>query len=338
MMELKANPEALASGVIVEAKKSTKSGAVATVLVQNGTLRVQDIVISGLHFAKVRAMINDRGEPIKEAGPSSAAKILGLSGIPEVGDSFYVVENEKKVKSIIDKRRKQKRENKLAAFSKKITLEDITEQIQKGQVKTLKVILKTDVQGSLEAITSSLEQIKSEEVKLDIIHQSAGSVNESDVMLALASSALIIGFGVGVESKASQIAKSKGIEIKLYSIIYELISDVKAVMSGLLEPQVKRTFMGRADVRQVFDISKLGMVAGCMVTKGTIIRGEEVQVKRNDEVIYNGRVDSLKRFKNDVKEVKEGFECGIGFDNFNNIKVGDTIEVFRVEKIKRTLL
>ena len=337
ILELKANPDTLASGTVIEAKITKDSGIMATILVQNGTLKVGDVIISGLQYAKARAMFDDKGKRVDEAGPSTPVEILGLSGVPEAGDRFYVVEHEKKAKSIIEKRRLKKREEKLAPIAKKISLEDLSEAIQKGKIKTLKAIVKADVQGSLEAICSSLDKIKNPEVELAIIHKGVGNVNESDVMLAVASRALIIGFGVGIESKANKAAKGKSIEIKLYSIIYELISDVKTALGGLLEPQIKRNFLGRAEIRQVFKISKFGMVAGCMVKKGTIARGEEIQVKRNDEIIYTSRVDSLKRFKDDVKEVKEGFECGIGFSNFNDIKVGDTVEIFHIEKIKRKL-
>ena len=337
ILELKANPDTPASGTVIEAKITKDSGIMATILVQNGTLKVGDVIISGLQYAKARAMFDDKGERVDEAGPSTPVEILGLSGVPEAGDQFYVVGHEKKAKSIIEKRRLKRREEKLAPIAKKISLEDLSEAIQKGKIKTLKAIVKADVQGSLEAICLSLDKIKNSEVELAIIHKGVGNVNESDVMLSVASRALIIGFGVGIESKANKMAKSKSIEIKLYSIIYELISDVKTALEGLLEPQIKRNFLGRAEIRQVFKISKFGMVAGCMVKKGTITRGEEIQVKRNDETIYTGRVDSLKRFKDDVKEVKEGFECGIGFSNFNDIKVGDIVEIFHIEKIKRKL-
>jgi translation initiation factor IF-2 len=337
MLELKASPDALANGTVIEAKKTKGLGAVATVLVQNGTLKVGDVIIIGLHYAKIRAMLNDKGMRIEKAGPSAPVEILNLSGVPEVGDQFYVVGDQGKAKSIIEKRRLKKREEKLAPVGKKISLEDLSESIQKGKIKTLNVIIKADVQGSIEAICSSLEKIKNPEVELKIIHKGVGNVSESNVMLAVASSAIIIGFGVGKESKANEIAKSKNIEIKLYSVIYELISDIKSTMEGLLEPQVKKSFLGRAEVRQVFKVSKIGMIAGCMVTKGRIVKGEEVQVIRGDEAIFTGKIDSLKRFKEDVKEAKEGFECGIGFHNFKDIKVADSIEVFRVEKIKRKL-
>jgi len=337
MLELKANKDALASGTVIEAKKTKASGAMATVLVQNGTLKVGDVIITGLHFAKVRAMINDKGERVNTAGPSTPVEILGLSGVAEVGDHFYVVDDEKKAKDIIKRRRDQKRKEELRPVAKRVSLEELSKEIQKGRIKTLKLIIKTDVQGSIEAICSSLEKISSSEVKLDIIHKGVGNINESDVMLAIASEAIITGFGVGIESKANEIAKAKRVEIKLYSVIYELISDVKAAIEGLLEPQIKRTFLGRAEVRQVFEISKFGMVAGCLVTKGVIIRGAEVQILRDNEVIYTGIIDSLKRFKDNVKEVKEGFECGIGFSNFNDIKVQDVIEVFKVQRVEKKL-
>ena len=337
ILELKANKNALASGTVIEARKTKASGATATVLVQNGTLKVGDVIITGLHFAKVRAMINDRGERVNLAEPSTPVEILGLSGVPEVGDQFYVVDDEKKAKEIIKKRREQRRKEEISPTVKRVSLEDLSREIQKGKIKTLKVIIKADVQGSVEAICSSLEKISTSEVKLDIIHEGVGNITESDVMLAIASEAIIIGFGVGIESKANEVAKTKRVEIKLYSVIYELISDVKAAIEGLLEPQIKRTFLGRAEVRQVFEISKFGMVAGCMVTKGVIVRGAEVQILRNKEVIYTGTIDSLKRFKDNVKEVREGFECGIGFSNFNDIKVHDIIEVFKVQKIEKKL-
>lgn len=337
ILELKANPDRLARGTVVEAKLTKGSGVMTTILVENGTLKVSDIIIMGLHYAKIKAMFNDKEQRINSAGPSTPVEILGLSGVPEAGDTFYAVEDEKKAKSIILKRRLEKREKELTVSSKIISLEDLSEAIRKGKVRTLKVIIKTDVQGSLEAICSSLEKIKGAEVELKIIHKGVGNINESDVMLAIVTEAVIVGFGVGKESKANNTAKSNNIEIKLYSVIYELISDIKTAMEGLLEPHIKRIFLGRADVRQVFKVSKVGMIAGCMVSKGVITRNIEAQVIRDKEVIFTGNIDSLKRFKEDVKEVKEGFECGLGFKNFNDVRAGDTIEVFRLEKIKKTL-
>lgn len=336
MMELKANPDRLARGTIIEARLTKGSGVIATLLVESGTLRLQNFVITGLHYAKIKAMMNDKEQRITLAGPSTPVEILGLSGIPEAGDTFYAAEDEKKAKNIVLNRRQERREKELSKV-KKISLEDLAEAIHKGKVKTLKIIIKTDVHGSLEALCASLDKIENTEVKLSIIHKGVGSINESDVMLAMVSEAVIIGFGVGKESKANETAKNNNIEIKLYSVIYEVISDIRMAMEGLLEPYVKRSFLGRASIRQVFKVSKAGIIAGCMVTKGTILRGAEAQIIREDEVIFTGTIDSLKRFKDDVKEIKEGFECGIGFKNFNDIKISDNIEVFRLEKIKKTL-
>ncbi|MCK5306046.1 MAG: translation initiation factor IF-2 [Candidatus Omnitrophica bacterium] len=337
ILELKADPDTYASGTIVEAKICKGSGVVATALVQSGTLKLQDIVVTGLHYARVKAMINDHGKRINKAGPSAPVEILGFSGVPEAGDTFYVVDEEKKARSIVEKRRHKKREKDLMPQARALTLEDLSKEIQKGKIKILNVIIKTDVQGSLEALCASLNKIESEEVELNLVHKGVGNINESDVMLAVVSGAVIIGFGVGKDVKASETAKSKGVEIKLYSVIYEAISDIRSAMEGLLEPHIKRSLEGRAEVRQVFKVSKVGTIAGCMVVKGAIVRGMESKIIREDENIFTGTVDSLKRFKNDVKEVKEGFECGIGFRNFNNIKAGDLIEVFKLEKIKKTL-
>jgi translation initiation factor IF-2 len=337
ILELKADPSRFASGNVIEAKLTKGSGVMATVLVEDGTLRVQDIIITGLHYARIKAMINDRGARIEEAGPSTSVEVLGLSGVPEAGDAFYAVDDERKARAIIEKRRHQKREKDLLPKSKVITLEDLSREIKKGEIKTLNLIIKADVQGSLEALCASLDKIQSSEVELNIVHKGVGNINESDVMLAVVTESIIIGFGIGKEQKASEIAKDKSVEVKLYSVIYEAISDIRAAMEGLLEPHVKRTLVGRAEVRQVFKVTKVGMIAGCMVSKGSVIRGMEAKIVREDEIIFTGTIDSLKRFKDDVKEVKEGFECGIGFKNFNNVKEGDAIEVYSVEKIKKTL-
>ncbi len=337
MMELKANPDKFASGSVVEAKISKGSGVMATVLVSDGTLKIQDIIVTGLHYARIKAMINDQGKRLQKAGPSTPIELLGLSGVPEAGDAFYAVDDEQKAKAIIEKRRHLKREKDLLPKSKALTLEDISLEIQRGEIKTLNIIIKTDVQGSLEALCASLDKIQSDEVELNIVHRGVGNINESDVMLAIVTKSVIIGFGIGKEQKASESAKDKSVEIKLYSVIYEAISDIRAAMEGLLEPHVKRTLVGRAEVRQVFKVSKVGTIAGCMVIKGTVKRGMEAKVLREDEIIFTGTIDSLKRFKEDAKEVKEGFECGIGFRSFNNIKNSDFIEVYSIEKIKKTL-
>jgi translation initiation factor IF-2 len=337
MMELKADPDKFASGTVIEAKLTKGSGVMATVLVSDGTLTIQDIIVTGLHYARIKAMINDHGKRLQEAGPSTPVELLGLSGVPEAGDAFYAVDDEQKARAIIEKRRHLKREKDLLPKNKVVTLEDLSREIKKGEIKTLNIIIKTDVQGSLEALCASLEKIQSTEVELNIVHKGVGNINESDVMLAIVTHSVIIGFGIGKEQKASEIAKDKSVEIKLYSVIYEAISDIRTAMEGLLEPHVKRTLVGRAEVRQVFKVSKVGMIAGCMVSKGTVSRGMEAKVVREDEIIFTGTIDSLKRFKEDVKEVKEGFECGIGFKNFNNIKNSDLIEVYSIEKIKKTL-
>ncbi len=337
MMELKAYPDKFASGTVIEARLTKGSGIMATVLVADGTLRLQDIIITGLHYARIKAMINDHGGRLKEAGPSTPVELLGLSGIPEAGDVFYAVDDERKAKAIVEKRRHHKREKDLLPKGRIITLEDLSKEIQKGKIKILNLIVKTDVQGSLEALCASLDKIQSSEVELNIVHKGVGNVNESDVMLAIVTQSIIIGFGIGKEQKTSEIARDKSVEIKLYSVIYEAISDIRTAMEGLLEPHIKRTLVGRAEVRQVFKVSKVGTIAGCMVSKGAVKRGMEAKVVRDDEIIFTGTIDSLKRFKEDVKEVKEGFECGIGFRSFNNIKNGDFIEVYSIEKIKKTL-
>ena len=337
MMELKADPDKFASGTVIEARLTKGSGIMATVLVADGTLRLQDIIITGLHYARIKAMINDHGGRLEEAGPSTPVELLGLSGIPEAGDVFYAVDDERKAKAIVEKRRHHKREKDLLPKGKIITLEDLSKEIQKGKIKILNLIVKTDVQGSLEALCASLDKIQSSEVELNIVHKGVGNVNESDVMLAIVTQSIIIGFGIGKEQKTSEIARDKSVEIKLYSVIYEAISDIRTAMEGLLEPHIKRTLVGRAEVRQVFKVSKVGTIAGCMVSKGAVKRGMEAKVVRDDEIIFTGTIDSLKRFKEDVKEVKEGFECGIGFRSFNNIKNGDFIEVYSIEKIKKTL-
>lgn len=337
MMELKADPDKFASGTVIEARLTKGSGIMATVLVADGTLRLQDIIITGLHYARIKAMINDHGGRLEEAGPSTPVELLGLSGIPEAGDVFYAVDDERKAKAIVEKRRHHKREKDLLPKGKIITLEDLSKEIQKGKIKILNLIVKTDVQGSLEALCASLDKIQSSEVELNIVHKGVGNVNESDVMLAIVTQSIIIGFGIGKEQKTSEIARDKSVEIKLYSVIYEAISDIRTAMEGLLEPHIKRTLVGRAEVRQVFKVSKVGTIAGCMVSKGAVKRGMEAKVVRDDEIIFTGTIDSLKRFKEDAKEVKEGFECGIGFRSFNNIKNGDFIEVYSIEKIKKTL-
>lgn len=337
MLELKANPDRLAKGVIIEAELSKGKGPIATVLVQTGTLRVGDIIVSGLHYGKIRAMINDRGQRVNQALPSMPVEISGISGVPLAGEAFYVVEEERKAKEIVDLRRR-KFADKQIGQKQHITLEDLYQQIKEGKTSELKIILKGDVQGSIEALKDSLEKLSTQEVRLKTIHAGVGEINESDIMLAIASDAIVIGFHVEKTPKAATMAEEDKVDVRMYRIIYEAIGDVKAAMEGLLAPRIQETFLGRAEVRQVFKVSKTGMVAGSFVTKGKIIRQAPlVRLIRGGESIYQGKISSLKRFKDDAREVAENFECGISLAGTSDIKVGDLIEAYQVDKIARKL-
>lgn len=336
MLELKANPLIRARGVVVEGKLSAGKGAVATLLVKNGTLRVGDTILSGIYYGKIRAMHDDKGNRITEAPPSTPIEVLGLEGVPEAGDEFFVVKDERKAKTLALLKQEEKRHKELRK-TQRVSLEHLYEQIKEGQIKELKIILKSDVQGSSEAITKSLEHLSTNEVKLNIVHVGVGNVNESDVMLAVVTNAIIIGFTVKTDPQAEEIAKKENIDIKKYDIIYEAINDVQAAMEGLLEPILKETFQGRAKVQQVFNVSKIGTVAGSIVVKGSVARSNPVRIVRGGAEIFRGKIHSLKRFKDDVRDVQEGIECGISFHNFSDIKVGDLIESYIVEKVARRL-
>jgi translation initiation factor IF-2 len=336
LLELKSNPDVHARGVVVEGKLSAGQGPVATMLVKNGTLKVGDVILTGLLYGRIKAMINDRGKRINEAPPSTPVEILGISGVPEAGDEFFVVKDEKKARILSTLKQEEKKQGKLGS-TRRMSLEDLHRQIQDGKIRELKVIIKGDVQGSLEALKKSLEELSTKEVKLSVTHMGTGNVNESDVMLALVSNAVLIGFHVRVEPKADEIAKKEAVEIKLYNIIYEAVGDIKAALEGLLEPIMKEIFLGRAQVKQVFRVSKVGTIAGCQVTKGTVPRSANVKLIRNKEVIFKGKIRSLKHVKDDIKEAREGLECGISLGGHDNIKAGDIIEAFRVEKITRRL-
>lgn len=337
VMELKANPKKPGRGVIVEAKLDKGRGPVATVLVQTGTVKVGDAFITGTHFGRVRALIDDTGRKLLEAGPSTPVEVIGLSGIPQAGDPFIVVEDERRARQIA-LFREQKLKDTAIAKTRRMTLDDLYTKIQEGEVKELNLIIKGDVQGSVEAVGEALERLSTQAVKIRVIHSSVGGITETDVMLASASNAIIIGFNVRPESKAYTLAEKEGVDIRLYTIIYDAISDVKAAMEGLLEPTLKEKILGRAEVRQTFQISKVGTVAGCYVLEGTVSRSNtSVRVLRDHVVIYEGRIASLRRFKEDVKEVQAGYECGIAVENFNDIKVGDILEVFTIEKIAAKL-
>lgn len=336
VLELKADPNKLAKGVVVESKLDKGRGAVATVLVQEGMLKVGDPFIVGTLYGKVRSLVNDKGKRIEKAGPSVPVEVLGLPGVPEAGETFIVLSDERKARQIASLREQKMKEKELAQKSK-LSLEDIYERIQQGEIQELKVILKADVQGSCEAIVDAISKISASNVKVNVIHSAVGSISESDVMLAEASNAIVIGFNVKVDSKAQQLAEKNKIDIKLYNIIYELIDNIKAAMEGLLKPVEKEVTVGKAEVRQTFSVPKVGTIAGCFVTEGKIVRNNRVKVKRDNNVLFDGKILSLKRFKDDVREVLQGFECGVSIEGYNDIKVGDTLEFYEIQKIAMKL-
>lgn len=339
VLELKANPGRLAQGTVIESKLTKSHGAVTSVLVQNGTLRLGDMMISGQYLGKIRAMHNDRGKPVKEAGPSRAVEVQGLNGIPEAGETFFVAPDEKAARRIAEKRLMELREKELfGKLTKHMSLDDLYSRIAEGNLKELRIIIKADVQGSAEVLQQSLEKIESEKIKLRTIHAGVGGINESDVMLAAASDAIIIGFHVKIDSKAETLIQKEGVDVRLYSIIYEAVQDVTKAMEGLLEPTLKETIQGTAVVRQTFKSSKVGTIAGCVVLKGRIARPHKVRLIRASIVAFEGRIASLKRFKDDVKEVTEGHDFGIALEGFNDIKEGDLIEAYKVEKVAAKLV
>jgi len=335
VLELKADPDRPARGIIIEAKLDKGRGPVATVLIQEGTLREGDAFSAKTEWGRVRAMINDQGQRVKEAGPSMPVEVIGFSSVPQAGSEFIGVEDEKKAKNISEYWIRKEREKELAASSK-ITLEQLYQRIKEG-AKELNVILKADVQGSLEALTEALNKLSTDEIKLKIIHSSTGAVTETDVMLASASDAIILGFKVRPDARVVEIAGKEGVEIKLYDVIYNAINDVRAAMEGLLEPEFREVVQGRAEVRETFRIVKVGTVAGCYVTDGKIPRSASVKLVRDGVVVYDGKIASLKRFKDDAKEVAAGMECGLGIEGYNDIRVGDVIEAYITEQIERKL-
>jgi translation initiation factor IF-2 len=336
VLELTAAVDRRARGTIVEAKLDRGRGPVATVLVQGGTLKVGDAFVCGLEYGRVRAMIDDRGRKVVEAGPSMPVEILGFTGVPVSGDAFVVVGDEARARQVADLRRAKQRESELATTSK-VSLEDLYQQIQAGSVKELKVVLKADVQGSVEAVRDALDRLAGDEVKLTVLHASVGGINESDVLLAAASNAIVIGFGVRPEAKGAELAAREGVEIRLYGIIYELVSDVQKALEGLLEPTLRERAVGRAEVRQVFVVPSAGRVAGCFVNDGKIVRGGRARLVRDQVVVHEGRIGSLKRFKDDAREVLAGYECGLSFEGYQDVKEGDVIEAFEMEEVARQL-
>jgi translation initiation factor IF-2 len=335
VMDLRADSKQPARGVIIEAKLDRGRGPVATVLIQEGTLREGDAFVSKTEFGKVRALNNDQGERVEEAGPSMPVEVIGFSRVPQVGAEFICVEDEKKARNIGEYWIRKERERELSKSSK-ITLEQLYQKIKEG-VKELNVIIKGDVQGSIEAMADALNKLSTPDIKLKIIHSSTGAITETDVMLASASNAVIIGFNVRPDSRVTDIAEQEGVEIKLYEVIYDVIADMKAAMEGLLEPVYKETVIGRAEVRELFKVPKIGTIAGSYVTDGKIARTANLKLVRDGVQIYNGKILSLRRFKDDAKEVMEGFECGIGIEGFNDIRVGDVMEAYINEEIERKL-
>ncbi len=332
LQELKANPSRPAMGSVLEAKLDRGRGPVATVLVRNGTLHVGDYFICGAVFGKVRAMLNDRGEQIREAEPSTPVEVLGLESLPEAGDDFQVVTDTAKAKQIVLFREAKVREANLAKNSR-LTLEQLHKKLAAGEVKELPIILKTDVGGSAEVLTDTLQKLSNEKVKIRVLHAGVGAINESDVLLASASDAIIIGFNVRPERNAAALADQEKVDVRLHTIIYNLSDEIKRAMTGLLEPVFREVYRGKAEVRETFRITKVGNVAGCQVQDGAITRDSEVRLLRDNVVVYTGKVSSLRRFKDDVSEVKTGMECGITLDNYGDIKQGDVIEAFVTERV-----
>jgi len=335
ILELTANPEKLARGTIVEAKLDRGRGPVATVLVQEGTLHGGDAFVCGVYYGKVRAMIDDHGRKVDSAPPSFPVEILGLQGVPQAGDSFVSVADEAKARQVAEYRHNKQRETELVKSSK-VSLEELYDQIKTGDVKELRVVLKADVQGSVEALTDALTRMSTDEVKLRVIHGSVGGITESDILLAAASNAIVIGFNVRPESKGAALAAKEGVDVRLYTIIYEAVADVRAAMEGMLEPTYREQTQARVDVRQIFNIAGVGTIAGCYVTEGKIARGNSVRLLRDQVVVHDGKLASLKRFKDDVREVAAGYECGLSLEGFQDIKQGDVIEAYeRIPVVRR---
>jgi len=336
LLDLKANPNRPAEGVVLEAQIERGRGAIATVLIQRGTAKVGDIFVTGGVWGRVRALVDDRGQNLREAGPSTPVEVLGLNAAPMAGDDFVVVESESRAREIAEYRDRLRRE-KAAAATGRGTLEDMFSQITAGTAKELPIVIKGDVQGSVEAIGGSLQKVSTDEVAVRVLHSGVGGINESDVILAKATGAVIIGFNVRANPAARDLARRDGVEIRYYAIIYDVIDDMKAALSGMLSPTLRERFLGNAAIREVFNITRVGKVAGCMVTDGVVRRGAKVRLLRDNVVIHEGSLKTLKRFKDEVREVRDGYECGMAFENYENIQVGDVIECFDIEEVARAL-
>ena len=334
MQELKANPNRSAHGAVIEARLDKGRGPVATLLVQNGTLRQGDIIIAGTAVGRVRAMTNARGEKVTEAGPSVPVEIIGMGEVPGAGDDFHAVDDERMARELVEQRKQEQKDRLNGPVGQKVSLEDLFSQIQAGEMKNLNIIVKADVQGSAEAVKSSLEKLTNEEVRVRVIHCAVGAISESDVMLAATSGAIIVGFNVRPDNNARDSAARMNVDMRMYRVIYDAINEIEAAMKGMLAPKFKEVDLGRAEVRNVFRITGVGMVAGCYVTEGKMQRGAQMRLLRDNIVIYDGAIASLQRFKDSVKEVAAGYECGITFEKFQDIKEGDVIEAFLMEQIE----
>ncbi len=339
-LDLKANPDREAQGSVIEARLDRGRGVVATVLIKRGTLRVGDTIVAGAQWGRVRALVDDHGSPVEAAGPSKPVEVLGLDGVPEAGDKVSVVDNERRARDITDYRQRKRRgvaQVVTGEGAAKTSLEEMFSQLQRGEVSELPLVVKSDVHGSLEAIAAGLEKLGTDEVSVRMLHGGVGGITESDVTLAQASSGIILGFNVRANAQARELAKREGVEIRYYSIIYELLDEMKGIMSGMLAPEAREEILGHAEIREVFSITKVGKVAGCRVLDGTIRRQSRARLLRDDVVIYEGALGSLKRFKEDVREVKEGFECGMAFESYNDIRQGDVIEAYDMQEVARSL-
>jgi len=335
VLELKASPKVPARATIIEAEMEPGRGPTATLIVKMGTLKVGQAFLCGLQWGKIKSLINDLGKPVKETGPGMPVKILGFDGLPKAGDELMVMDSERAARTLSEERQEEQRQEKLAA-PQRATLESLFDNLAADQRKALRVVLKADVQGSLEALLQALGEIKAKQIDLEVIHAAVGPISESDILLATASDAIVVGFGVKTENSAATAAKREGVQIKLYSIIYELIDQIKEAMAGMLEPELRENVIGHAEVRQVFDLTK-GMVAGCMVTDGRILRTARARVLRRKQPIYDGGISTLRRFKDDVKEVRNGFECGIKLGDYDEYEAGDIIEGYTLEKVAQKL-
>jgi translation initiation factor IF-2 len=336
LLELKANPNRAASGFILEAKLDKGRGVVATILVQNGTLRTGDSFIAGAVYGKVRAMFDDRGKSVAESVSTSTVEILGFQNIPEAGDSLQVVENAVRAREIGEFRQQELKEKEMSQ-STRVSLDDLYAQMESGVLKELRLVLKADAQGSVEVLVDALEKLSTEKVSVKVIHSGVGAVNESDVLLASASDAIVVGFNVRPERTAQNLAEHDQVDLRLYTVIYEVGDEIKQAMVGLLDPTFREKELGRVEVRDTFRVPKFGVIAGSYVQDGTVLRNAQVRLLRDNVVIYEGELDSLRRFKEDVNEVKEGYECGVSIANFNDVKIGDVIQVYTQEEIAAEL-